>query len=76
MLIVLMGVISVNLAVVNFMPIPVLEGGHMVFLMYEWIRGKPASERVQEILVYVGLACVGSPMLLSIGMDIWRIFNG
>lgn len=75
-MLVLMGVISVNLAVVNFLPVPVLDGGHMVFLAYEGIRGKPASERVQEILVYVGLACVGSLMLLSISMDLYRIFAG
>lgn len=75
LLIVLLGVISINLAVVNFLPIPVLDGGHMVFLMYEWIRGKPAPERVQEYLVYVGLACVGCLMLLSIGMDVWRLFT-
>ena len=74
LLVVLLGVISINLAVVNFLPIPVLDGGHMVFLMYEGIRGKPAPERVQEYLVYVGLACVGSLMLLSVGMDIWRMF--
>jgi regulator of sigma E protease len=75
LLIVLLGVISINLAVVNFLPIPVLDGGHMVFLLYEWIRGKPAPERVQEYLVYVGLACVGCLMLLSIGMDVWRLFT-
>ncbi|MFO0938117.1 MAG: site-2 protease family protein [Gemmataceae bacterium] len=74
LLIVLLGVISVNLAVVNFLPIPLLDGGHMVFLGYELIRGKPAPERVQEYLTY-GLACAGSLMLLSIGMDIWRLFN-
>ena len=73
LLIVLLGVISINLAVVNFLPIPVLDGGHMVFLAYEWIRGKPAPERVQEYLVYAGLLCVGSLMCLSIGMDIWRL---
>jgi regulator of sigma E protease len=75
LLIVLLGVISINLAVVNFLPIPVLDGGHMVFLLYEWIRGKPAPERVQEYLVYAGLACVGCLMLLSIGMDVWRLFT-
>jgi regulator of sigma E protease len=74
-MLVLMGVISVNLAVVNFLPIPVLDGGHMVFLAYEGLRGKPPSERVQEYLVYVGLALVGSLMLLSIGMDLWRLVN-
>ena len=40
-----LGLISINLAVVNFLPIPVLDGGHMVFLIYEGIRKKPASEK-------------------------------
>ena len=39
--------LSANLAVINFLPIPVLDGGHFVFLLYEGIRGKPADERVQ-----------------------------
>src|SRR5262249_38899378 len=37
-----LGIIGINLAVINFLPIPVLDGGHMVFLLYEWVRGKPA----------------------------------
>ena len=45
--------ISVNLAVVNFLPIPVLDGGHMVFLIYEKMRGKPASESVRAVATYL-----------------------
>ena len=40
--------LSANLAVINFLPIPVLDGGHMVFLLYEGIRGKPANERCRS----------------------------
>ena len=42
------GLININLAVVNFLPVPVLDGGHMMFLLYEKIRGKPAGERDQR----------------------------
>jgi regulator of sigma E protease len=73
-LVVLLGLISINLAVVNFLPIPVLDGGHMVLLIYEAIRGKQAPESVQTILIYIGLAAVGSLMLLAVGMDLWRLF--
>lgn len=73
-LLIWMGLISINLAVVNFLPIPVLDGGHMVFLIYEWIRGKPAPIPVQAALTYVGLALIGSMMLFVIGLDIWRLF--
>jgi len=49
-----LGLISVNLAVVNFLPIPVLDGGHMVFLIYEKIRGKQAPESVRVAATYAG----------------------
>jgi regulator of sigma E protease len=73
-LILLLGIISINLAVVNFLPIPVLDGGHMMLLGYELIRRKPAPERVQIILTYLGLAAVLSLMLFAVGLDIWRLF--
>lgn len=50
-----LGIISVNLAVINFLPIPVLDGGHMVFLAYEKLRGRPAPRRVLEAAFYFGL---------------------
>src|ERR1700686_4979284 len=53
-----LGLISINLAVVNFLPIPVLDGGHMVFLIYEGIRKKPASEAVRIWATYIGLAMI------------------
>jgi len=68
------GLISVNLAVVNFLPIPVLDGGHMVFLIYEWIRGKPAPVSIQVIFTYIGLAFIVGLMLFVIGLDLWRLF--
>jgi regulator of sigma E protease len=73
-LLLLMAMISINLAVVNFLPIPVLDGGHMMFLLYEAVRGKPAPESVQLALTYVGLGIVGCLMLFVIGLDIWRLF--
>ena len=68
-----MALISINLAVVNFMPIPVLDGGHMMFLGYEAIRGKPAPVSVQVVLTYIGLAMVLCLMLFVIGLDLWRL---
>ena len=73
-LILFMGLISVNLAVVNFLPIPVLDGGHMMFLLYEGLRGRPAPEWAHVGLTYAGLAVVGCLMLFVLGLDIWRIF--
>src|SRR5207237_6798989 len=70
------GLISVNLAVINFLPIPVLDGGHMVFLIYEKIRGKPASEGVRVGATYAGLALILSLMVFVIYLDISRLFKG
>ncbi|HEV2949962.1 MAG TPA: site-2 protease family protein [Gemmataceae bacterium] len=67
-----LGIIGVNLAVINFLPIPVLDGGHMVFLIYEWIRGKPAPETVRVAATYVGLAAILSLMVLVIYLDVRR----
>ena len=46
-LLLFLGIISINLAVVNFLPIPILDGGHMVFLIYEKLRGRPPAEKVR-----------------------------
>src|SRR5208282_3554136 len=61
--------LSANLAVINFLPIPVLDGGHIVLLLYEGIRGKPADERVQEILTWIGLILILSLMIFVFGLD-------
>jgi regulator of sigma E protease len=65
--------LSANLAVVNFLPIPVLDGGHMVFLVYEWLRGKPPSEGVVAVLSYLGLALILTLMLFVFGLDLGLI---
>ncbi|MCI0459188.1 MAG: site-2 protease family protein, partial [Gemmataceae bacterium] len=67
-----LGLISVNLAVINFLPIPVLDGGHMVFLLYEKIRGKPASEGVRVGATYAGLLLLASLMIFVLFLDIKR----
>ncbi|MFN0052156.1 MAG: RIP metalloprotease RseP [Planctomycetales bacterium] len=75
-LILFLGMLSVSLAVLNFMPIPVLDGGHFVFLCWEGIRGKPASDRVVITATYIGLAMVLSLMAWVIYMDISGLVKG
>jgi len=65
--------LSANLAVVNFLPIPVLDGGHMVFLLYELVRGKPPSEKVVVALSYLGLALILTLMMFVFGLDLGLI---
>ncbi len=72
--IVFIGMISLNLAVVNFLPIPVLDGGHMAFLLYEKIRGKPAPEKLMEWSMYIGLGLILSLMAFVIYLDVKRLF--
>jgi len=55
--------------VVNFLPIPVLDGGHMVFLIYEKLRGRPPSEAVRVAAAYVGLLLIVALMLFVFYLD-------
>ena len=72
-----LGLISINLAVINFLPIPFLDGGHMVFLLYEKIRGKPARESVLAIATYAGLLFLLIVIVLVSYRDIlWAWFKG
>ena len=68
-----LGIIGVNLAVVNFLPIPVLDGGHMVFLIYEKLRGRPAPERVRVAATMVGVTLILGLMAFVIYLDVKRL---
>jgi regulator of sigma E protease len=67
--------LSANLAIVNFLPIPILDGGHMVMLAYEGIFRRPVTEQVQIILAYAGLAMLLALMAFVMLMDAKRIFE-
>jgi regulator of sigma E protease len=68
-LLIFLTMLSANLAVLNFLPIPVLDGGHIMFLAYEGIAGKPANERVQVVLTYIGLVFIIGLMVWVCGLD-------
>ncbi|MCA9230478.1 MAG: site-2 protease family protein [Planctomycetales bacterium] len=72
-LLVFLTMLSANLAVINFLPIPLLDGGHMVFLAYEGFRGRPASEKFVVALHTVGFVFIISLMLFVLGLDIGLI---
>jgi regulator of sigma E protease len=74
-LVLFLGTLSVSLAVLNFLPIPVLDGGHFVFLMYEAIRGKPADERVVIGATYVGLVMILMLMCWAFYRDIGTLMG-
>ncbi len=70
-----LALISVNLAVVNFLPIPIADGGHFLFLLYEQITGKPVSVAVQNVAAIAGLALVVGMFLLVTYNDIANLIG-
>ena len=67
--------ISVNLGVLNLLPIPALDGGHIMFNLYEMITGKTASEKVMMYITMVGWALLISLMMLGLYNDINRLMG-
>ncbi|SDS55602.1 sigma E protease regulator RseP [Pseudomonas oryzae] len=65
--------LSISLGVLNLLPIPVLDGGHLLFYLVEWARGRPLSERVQALGVQIGISLVIGLMLLALFNDISRL---
>ena len=70
-----MAMFSVWLAFLNILPIPALDGGHVMFLLYEMIVGKAPSEKVLERGQIVGFIILMSLMVLIFGHDIWNLFK-
>ena len=68
-----MGLLSVNLGILNLLPVPVLDGGHLVFLTLEAVRRKPLNDRVMAISQQVGIAILGTLMVFVFYNDILRL---
>ncbi|MEQ8849492.1 site-2 protease family protein [Botrimarina sp.] len=73
-LLMMLVMLNANLAILNFLPIPVLDGGHMVFLLWEGITGRPVNDKVAIALQTVGLLLLLSLMLFVTSNDIMRLF--
>ncbi|MGJ0486056.1 MAG: RIP metalloprotease RseP [Methylomicrobium sp.] len=67
--------VSVSLGVLNLLPIPVLDGGHLLFFGIEAIKGKPLSEKSQLFFQQIGIAILVALMALGMVMDIQRLFQ-
>lgn len=70
-----MAFISVNLGVINLFPIPILDGGHLLFFTIEGIRGKPVSTRIREMAQQIGLAIIIAIMVLAFYNDLTRLLG-
>jgi regulator of sigma E protease len=65
--------LSISLGVLNLLPIPVLDGGHLLFYLFEWVRGRPLPERVQGWGMQIGISLVVGVMLLALVNDLSRL---
>jgi regulator of sigma E protease len=70
-----LALISVSLGVLNLLPVPVLDGGHLVYYGLEAIKGRPLSERFMEVTQKVGLAMVAGLMVVALFNDLSRLFG-
>jgi regulator of sigma E protease len=70
----LIAMLSANLGVVNLFPIPLLDGGHLMFYTVEAVRGRPMAERIQEYGYRVGFVLLFSLMAFTLVNDLYKLF--
>ena len=71
----IVGLLSMILAFMNFLPIPALDGGHVMFLMYEIVSGRSPSDKFLEVAQKVGMVILLSLMVFAIANDTFKIFT-
>ena len=67
--------LSIMLGVMNLLPIPALDGGHVMFVLFEMISGKKPSDKFMEYAQIVGMMLMFGLMLYALGLDFWRLFK-
>ena len=72
-LLALIAAISVNLGIINLLPIPVLDGGHLLYYSFEVLRGRPLSQKTQEIGMQIGMSLLIALMIFVTFLDISRL---
>lgn len=72
----LLAIISANLAVINFLPLPIVDGGHVILLLLEKARGKPLSVRVQNVIQVAGLVAIAVVFVLVTWNDVSQWIRG
>ena len=70
-----LALVSISLGVMNLLPVPVLDGGHLVYYTAELLRGKPLNQRVQDWGLRFGLAMMLAMMFLAFFNDITRLLG-
>jgi regulator of sigma E protease len=70
-----MAIVSVSLGVLNLLPVPILDGGHLMYYVVEFIKGSPVSEEAQLVGQKIGIALLGTLMFFALYNDINRLFS-
>jgi regulator of sigma E protease len=68
--------ISISLGVLNLLPVPLLDGGHLMYYLVEMVKGRPVSDRAMEIGQRIGMALLFTLMAFAIYNDINRLVGG
>ena len=76
MVVALSVLISVNLGIMNLLPIPALDGGRLMFILIEWVRGKPVPPEKEGIVHLVGFVLLMVLMVVLVVKDVWQWING
>ena len=74
-LIFFLALISVNLAVINFLPLPIVDGGLFLLLIYEKLKGRPPSLAFQNAATIVGMFMIGTVLLVTFYNDVMRLVS-
>ena len=70
-----LAIVSISLGVLNLLPVPVLDGGHLLYNSIEWVKGRPLSDRAQGIGQQIGIALLVFLMALAFYNDLARLFG-
>jgi regulator of sigma E protease len=71
-----LALMSISLGVLNLLPVPVLDGGHIMYYLVEAVTGRPVSQRLVEVGQRVGIAVLATLMLVAFYNDIQRLITG
>jgi regulator of sigma E protease len=66
--------VSISLGVLNLLPVPLLDGGHLLYYFAEFLTGRPVPERIQEYGQKIGMGLLGLLMFFALYNDLSRLF--
>jgi regulator of sigma E protease len=70
-----LAIVSVSLGVLNLLPIPMLDGGHLLYYLIELVKGSPVTEQFEAVGLKIGMAFIGGLMMLALYNDLMRLMN-